>query len=154
MPERGSRETAGWDCYAKEKVIIPKGTTGIIPIRFAITLSQGTYMRMAETSTWAITQPGYFLRVGVIDPDYQGEVTALITFIVPEDEGVIEKGDRVAQLIGELFRADPFNCIFNLPSSGRGKSAGLKQSGNKEEQESEQQERNTGNKDEGGLEHH
>ena len=94
MPEQGSQEAAGFDCYVKEKVTIPKGTTGIIPIGFAITPSQGTYIRLAETSTWAITHPCYLLRVGVIDPDYQGEVTALITFIEPEDEGVIEKGDR------------------------------------------------------------
>ena len=103
MPVQGSKEAAGFDCYAKERVIIPKGTTGIIPIGFAVTPSQGTYMRMAETSTWAVTHPGYLLRAGVIDLDYRGEVTALITFIGPEDEGVIEKGERVAQIIGELF---------------------------------------------------
>ena len=143
-----------FDCYAKKKVTIPKGTTGIIPIRYAITPSQGTYIRLAETSTWAITHLGYLLRAGVIDPDYRGEVTALITFIRPEDEGVIEKGDRVAQLIGELFRADPFHCIYNLPSSGRGKSAGFKQRENREEHESKQQGRDTENKYEGNLEHH
>ena len=60
-------------------------------------------MRMAEISTWAVTHPGYFLRARVIDPDYWGEVTALITFIGPEDLGLIEKGERVAQIIGELF---------------------------------------------------
>ena len=125
MPVQGSKEAAGFDCNAKERVIIPKGTTGIIPIRFAVTPSQGTYMRMAETSTWAVTHPGYFLRAGVIDPDYRGEVTALITFIGPEDEGLIEKGERVAQIFGELFRADPFHCIYNLPSSWRGEERRL-----------------------------
>ena len=54
-------------------------------------------MRMAETSTWAVTHPGYFLRAGVIDPDYWGEVTALITFIGPEDEGLIEKKRKSGQ---------------------------------------------------------
>ena len=90
----------------------------------------------------------------MIDPDYRGEVTALITFIGPEDKGLIEKGERGAKMVGELFRADPFHCIYIMPSSGRGKSAGFKQRGNKEEQESEQQEGNTGNKDEGGVEQH
>ena len=76
---------------------------GIIPIGFVITPSQGTYIRLAETSTWAITHPGYLLPAGIIDPDYQGKVTALIIFIGPEDGGVIEKGDRVAQFVAELF---------------------------------------------------
>ena len=111
-------------------------------------------MRMAETSTWAITHPGYFLRAGVIDPDYRGEITALITFMGPEDEGLVEKGDRVAQMVGEWFQADPFHCIYKLPSSGRGKSAGFKQRETNWEQESKQPEKNPKDKNEGSVELH
>ena len=111
-------------------------------------------MRMAETSTWAITHPGYFLRAGVIDPDYRGEITALITFMGPEDEGLVEKGDRVAQMVGEWFQADPFHCIYKLPSSGRGKSAGFKQRGTNWEQGSKQPEKNPKDKNEGSVELH
>ena len=94
---------------------------------------------MAETSSWAITHPNYLLRAGVIDPDYQGEVTAHITYLGPE-EGHIQKGERVAQVIPECFRDAPFQLQnadhgrgigatddHTREGSGRGTSAGFEE---------------------------
>ena len=126
MPVRGSIQAAGYDCMAREDVTIKKGTTGVIPLGFSIAPSFGTYSRLAETSTWAITKPEFILRAGVVDPDYRGEVVAFITYLGPEETGVVKRGERCAQWVSECFRSDPFHCINNLPRSGRGTSAGFK----------------------------
>ena len=125
MPVRGSIQAAGYDCMAREDVIIKKGTTGVIPLGFSIAPSFGTYSRLAETSTWAITKPEFILRAGVVDPDYRGEVVAFITYLGPEETGVVKRGDRCAQWVSECFRSDPFHCTNNLPRSGRGTSPGF-----------------------------
>ena len=125
MPVRGSIQAAGYDCMAREDVIIKKGTTGVIPLGFSIAPSFGTYSRLAETSTWAITKPEFILRAGVVDPDYRGEVVCFMTYLGPDETGVVKRGDRCAQWVSECFRSDPFHCTNNLPRSGRGTSAGF-----------------------------
>jgi dUTPase len=125
MPVRGSVNAAGQDTFARVHMRIPQGTTMAVPLGFKIAPGTGIYIRLAETSSWACSHPMYLLRAGVIDPDFRGELCALITYIGPEKFGYIDKGDRVAMMIGTYFRADPFHAVKQLPRSARGEQAGF-----------------------------
>ena len=124
MPVRGSINAAGYDCFAVKEVRIAKGQTGEVSLGFQLAPTGGVYCRLAETSTWAQQKPMFLLRAGVIDPDFRGQVSALITYLGPNEFGYINKGERVCQLIPTCFRCDPFHVCTTLPKSGRGNSAG------------------------------
>merc|ERR1711951_330935 len=112
------------DCFAVKEVRIAKGQTGEVSLGFQLAPTGGVYCRLAETSTWAQQKPMFLLRAGVIDPDFRGQVSALITYLGPNEFGYINKGERVCQLIPTCFRCDPFHVCTTLPKSGRGNSAG------------------------------
>ena len=126
LPVKGSAQAAGYDVFARCQVRIPVGQTMPIPLGFSLCPGPGTYAQVKETSSWAMEQPDMFLRAGVIDPDYHDEVCALITYTGPEEFGYIDKGEKVGQLVGVCFRADPFQCVSKLPDTGRGVRAGFK----------------------------
>ena len=124
MPVRGSINAAGYDCFALKEFRIAKGQTAAVSLGFHLAPSGGVYCRLAETSSWPYEKPMFLLRAGVIDPDYRGQVSALITYLGPDEFGYINKGERVCQLIPTCFRCDPFHVCSTLPRSGRGASAG------------------------------
>jgi dUTP pyrophosphatase len=126
MPRKGSRNAAGYDVYSNAQVRIEKGKTGAVPLGFSFKPMPGTYGQLEETSSWAITHPDFQLRAGVLDPEYNGELFALFTYTGKNNFGYVEKGVRVAQLVGVCFRAHPFQRMGRLPTTGRGEQAGFK----------------------------
>ena len=124
MPVRGSINAAGYDCFAARETRIARGTTVAVPLGFSISPSAGVYMRLAETSSWPYEKTMFFLRAGVIDPDFRGPVAALVTYLGPEDFGYINHHERVCQMVPTCFRGDPFHVCHSLPGSGRGENAG------------------------------
>ena len=126
MPQKGSRNAAGYDVYSNAAIRIEQGKTGAVPLGFSFRPIPGTYGQLQETSNWAIAHPEFQLRAGVLDPDYTGELHALFTYTGKEEFGYVEKGVRVAQLVGICFRADPFQRTGRLPTTGRGERAGFK----------------------------
>jgi dUTPase len=125
MPVRGSINAAGHDTFARLAMRIPRYTTMAVPLGFKVLPATGLYMRLAETSSWACSHPMYILRAGVVDPDFRGEVCAMLTYIGIDEFGYINKGDRIAMMVGTFFRADPFHGVRELPRSGRGEKAGF-----------------------------
>ena len=128
MPRKGRRNSAGYDVFANASVRIEKGTTRGVPLGFSFRPIPGTYGQLQETSTWARMNPNLQLRAEVLDPDYCGELFALFTYTGTENFGYIKRGDRVAQLVGVCFRADPFQIMGGrLPATGRGEKVGFKE---------------------------
>jgi dUTPase len=130
-PVRSSIQAAGHDCFARTNSVIRKGTTGAIPLGFSMAPSYGTYARLAETSTWPVQHPGLVLRAGVVDPDFRGELAALVTYLGPEEEWNVRAGDRICQLVAQYFLSAPYQIVRTLPRTGRGRKAGYQQFINK-----------------------
>ena len=124
MPRKGSTNAAGYDCFAARATRIARGSTVAVPLGFRISPSTGVYIRLAETSSWPCQRPMFLLRAGVVDPDYRGQVVALITYMGQEEFGYIDKHERVCQMVPTCFRGDPFHVCYELPGSGRGDRAG------------------------------
>ncbi len=56
--------------------MVKAGSTELVPIGLRITLPQGTYGRIPSRSCLALM--GIEVIVGVIDPDYEGEISVIL----------------------------------------------------------------------------
>lgn len=119
VPTRGSEEAAGYDLYSNSDVEIrPEGTikvnTGI-----AMEIPKGYFGAIYARSGLA-TKEG--LRpancVGVIDSDYRGEIIVALhndSNIVR----VVEKGERIAQIVIMPYLSVEFKEVDNLDETKR-----------------------------------
>ena len=86
----------GYDCYARETVVIPAHGAAKVPLGFGMIIPEGYTAYMHNRG-------GTFLRglsVGdaLIDLNYRGEVNALMQNITDEDI-VIERGERPCSMV-------------------------------------------------------
>lgn len=101
VPTRGSRDAAGLDLYAdiQEEVIIYPGERVPISTGWAMQIPYGCAGYIFARSGKACKQgvrPSNC--VGVIDPDYRGEVIVNLT-CDDKDPQKVQPGERIAQLI-------------------------------------------------------
>jgi len=98
-------------------VICSKGKK-LIKTDISIAVPKGTYGRIAPRSSLANK---HFIDVGagVIDEDYRGPV-GIILFNFSDDDFVVNKGDRIAQLILERILTPDISVVDNLEQTDRG----------------------------------
>lgn len=122
MPTRGSKEAAGRDLYAvcDRPVAIRPQETEVIHTGLVFEVPQGHFAGIYARSGMA-TNRG--LRpsncVGVVDPDYRGEV--LVALYNDSDETqIVCNGDRVAQVIVTKVYDVPFDEVYEVSRTERG----------------------------------
>ena len=100
-PIKSSSGAAGFDLRSAEDVIIPCKGRALVPTDLQFKLPPGTYGRIAPRSGLAFHQ---FVHVaaGVCDPDYTGGYRVLL-YNYNDHDYVVEKGNRIAQLICEKY---------------------------------------------------
>ena len=118
LPARGSPLAAGYDLSSSEDVSIPKGTRGLVGTGIAFTVPHETYGRIAPRSGLAVKK-GIQVGAGVIDHDYTGEVKVVL-FNHGDEDFVIKKGDRIAQLIIEKIEMPEVKLVDELLVTERG----------------------------------
>jgi dUTP pyrophosphatase len=118
LPARGSPLAAGYDLSSSEDVSIPKGTRGLVGTGIAFTVPHETYGRIAPRSGLAVKK-GIQVGAGVIDRDYTGEVKVVL-FNHGDEDFVIKKGDRIAQLIIEKIEMPEVKLVDELLVTERG----------------------------------
>jgi deoxyuridine 5'-triphosphate nucleotidohydrolase len=122
IPTRGTENSAGFDLYALNDMLITGGCGNVlVPTGIAVQLPEGTYGRIAMRSGMA-TKQHLSVSAGVIDIDYTGGVGVVVYCTksrvasireyadgttAPSDYSetfrcYIRKGERFAQLIPEL----------------------------------------------------
>jgi len=99
LPTQGSSQAAGWDLYALEETIVPKGASVMIPTGLACAIPEGWEGQIRCRSS--LGKKGMILPngVGTIDSDYRGELKVLATWIGEGDTFTVGKGERVAQML-------------------------------------------------------
>ena len=99
LPTQGSAQAAGWDLYALEETIVPKGASVMIPTGLACAIPDGWEGQIRCRSS--LGKKGMILPngVGTIDSDYRGELKVLATWIGEGDSFTVGKGERVAQML-------------------------------------------------------
>ena len=118
LPARGSPLAAGYDLSSSEDVSIPKGTRGLVGTGIAFTVPHETYGRIAPRSGLAVKK-GIQVGAGVIDRDYTGEVKVVL-FNHGDEDFVIKKGDRIAQLILEKCETPLIEEVQEIKETQRG----------------------------------
>src|SRR6056300_395892 len=117
-PTRGSPLAAGYDVYSSVDTTIASGCRGLVDTGVAFTVPLETYGRIAPRSGLAVKK-GIQVGAGVIDRDYTGEVKVVL-FNHGDDEFVIKKGDRIAQLIIEKIEMPEVKLVDELLVTERG----------------------------------
>ena len=99
IPTRATEESVGLDSYCPANCIIPPHSHLLIPTQIKFQIPLGHYGRLASRSGLAILHQLH-VGAGVIDPDYMGEIMALLINTASHVHP-IDKGDPIAQLILE-----------------------------------------------------
>jgi dUTP pyrophosphatase len=115
-------ESAGMDLLAAvaDPVVLLPGKRALIPTGLQLALPAGVEAQVRPRSGLAIKHGICVLNSpGTIDADYRGEIKIILANL-GEESFVVQRGDRVAQLVfARVFRAS-FCEAEILPESGRG----------------------------------
>lgn len=121
-PEYKTPHSAGMDLRSasEEKIVIKPGARGLVPTGLYLQLPDGYEAQVRSRSGLALKQGVAVLNSpGTIDADYRGEI-GVILINHGENDFVIRKGDRIAQMIIAPYTMARFTEVEELESSDRG----------------------------------
>ncbi|RKD24690.1 deoxyuridine 5'-triphosphate nucleotidohydrolase [Ammoniphilus oxalaticus] len=122
LPKKMSETAAGFDLYAavRKAVQLMPGERVLIPTGFALALPSSMEAQIRPRSGLALKQGVTCLNApGTIDADYRGEV-GVILINHGENPFVIERGDRIAQMVIQWLPIVTLNESDALPPTERG----------------------------------
>ncbi|XP_026497426.2 deoxyuridine 5'-triphosphate nucleotidohydrolase [Vanessa tameamea] len=116
-PVKGSDRAAGFDLKSAYDYKVPAKGKELVKTDLQIELPTGCYGRVAPRSGLAVKN---FIDVGagVIDEDYRGNV-GVVLFNHSDQDFVVKKGDRIAQLICEVIFHPDLLEVENLTETKR-----------------------------------
>ena len=117
-PTRATEKSVGLDFYSPADYIIPPHSQLLIPTQIKLRIPLGHYGRLASKSGLAILHHLH-VGVGVIDPDYTGEIKVLLTNTAQCTHSIV-RGDPIAQLILEKASLPILKRVKELPPTARG----------------------------------
>ena len=97
LPYKGSAEAAGWDLYAAEEKLIPRGGRAVINTDLKVQIPTGFFGQIHGRSGLALNS-GIDVSGKIIDADFRGNLAVILVNNGSQDFAV-ELGDRIAQLI-------------------------------------------------------
>lgn len=116
LPMRGTSSAAGWDLYAAADGVVYAEEVTAIGTGIAVAIPEGYYGQIFGRS--GLAKKGVIVLGGVIDSDYRGEITVLLSSIT--EDVTFHAGDRIAQLvILPLYVGGAKESVF-LPTTLRG----------------------------------
>jgi|TARA_Y100000287_G_C14109010_1_gene299084 dUTP pyrophosphatase len=121
-PTQGTKSAAGWDLRALEKTTVSKGNSTKIRTGLAVAIPDGWEGQIRSRSSLGAKGMIMPNGVGTIDSDYRGELMVLATWIGEGDSIVLEKGERIAQLLIAPVPVTSFTEVSfeNLSKTERG----------------------------------
>lgn len=114
----GPLEDAGMDLRSTERVVLSPGVAQGVPTGIAIELPPGYEAQVRPRSGMALKH-SITVNFGTIDPGYRGEIR-VVMFNLSGADYVIEKGDRIAQLVIARYEAIEWLEHDELGESQRG----------------------------------
>ncbi|XP_038207213.1 deoxyuridine 5'-triphosphate nucleotidohydrolase [Zerene cesonia] len=117
-PVKGSEKAAGYDLKSAYDYIVPARGKELVKTDLQIELPSECYGRVAPRSGLAVKN---FIDVGagVIDEDYRGNV-GVVLFNHSDQDFIVKKGDRIAQLICERIYYPKLEEVGVLSETNRG----------------------------------
>jgi len=114
----GPEEDAGMDLRALERVVLSPGVVQGVPTGIAIELPPGCEAQVRPRSGMALKH-SVTVNFGTIDPGYRGEIR-VVMFNLGRADYVVEKGDRIAQLVIAKYEPVEWEEGDELGDSKRG----------------------------------
>lgn len=114
----GPGEDAAMDLCAVERIVLSPGAAQAVPTGIAIELPRGHEAQVRPRSGLALKH-SVTVNFGTIDPGYRGEIR-VVMFNLGRSDYVVEKGDRIAQLIVAPYDAVEWQEGDELADSARG----------------------------------
>ena len=114
----GPTEDAGMDLRSIERVVLPPGMAQGVATGIAIELPAGCEAQVRPRSGMALKH-SVTVNFGTIDPGYRGEIR-VVMFNLGGADYVIEKGDRIAQLVVARYEPVEWEEGEALGNSRRG----------------------------------
>jgi dUTP pyrophosphatase len=113
---------AGADLRARSGAKLRRGGgRALIPTGLALALPDGYAGFVQPRSGLALRHGVTCLNSpGLIDCGYRDELKVLLVNTDPDDDYVVERGDRIAQLVVQRVEAAQFDVVDELPASDRG----------------------------------
>lgn len=130
LPSYSTEGSSGMDVRAAvdAEMIIPKGKIGLVPTNLKLEIPLGYEIQVRARSGLALKNGiGVLNSPGTIDSDYRGELK-IILFNFGEEDFIIKRGDRIAQLVLSKVYLAELNETDDLNDSERG-SGGFGHSG-------------------------
>ena len=123
LKQRGPGD-AGIDLYATEDCILQPGEQRLIRTGISVSFSPDYYLRIAPRSGLAFKN-NIDTMAGVIDSSYRGEIGVILrNHSYPSEESnaafIVNRGDRIAQMIPERISQEQFIFVDELDDSVRG----------------------------------
>lgn len=122
LPQRATLESAGMDLLAAidSSIVIDPGIHQVIPTGISIELPEGYEAQVRPRSGLAAKHGITILNSpGTIDPDYRGEIGAIIINLGNSPFEII-RGMRIAQLVVSKFVNFYWDEVENLETTKRG----------------------------------
>ena len=99
LPAYATPGAAGLDIFAAEEFTLAPGARHAVATGFAVAIPEGYEIQVRPRSGLALKHGITCLNTpGTIDSDYRGEVKVILANL-GEDDFLIEKGDRIAQIV-------------------------------------------------------
>lgn len=108
-------------CFAEERISLAPGARFPVPSGLAIEIRQPGIAGFVFSRSGLGTKQGLVVSqgVGVIDPDYRGEIIVSLLNTSQEDREIV-KGQRIAQLVFLPFFPAAFTVVEALSPTRRG----------------------------------
>jgi dUTP pyrophosphatase len=121
LPAQGHPHDAGVDLYAREAAKIPPGGRAAVPTGIAIAIPPGYGGFVQPRSGLALRSGVTVLNTpGLVDAGYRNELSVLLVNLDPHEPFVVERGDRIAQLVIQRVEAVEWEEVDTLDESARG----------------------------------
>ena len=121
IPALSYNNSAGYDLPSAETITVPKWSRRLVNTKLRFDIPKGFYGEIKARSGMAIKK-GVIAFNGTIDSGYTGFVYVIV-FNFSNDDFLIQKGDRIGQIIFQKCHSVSFNICEKLISiSERGES--------------------------------
>lgn len=112
---------AGADLRSSESGVIPPGERRMFKTGVSIALPSG-YVALVHPRSGLAAKHGITVlnAPGTVDAGYRGEIAVTLLNTDLKNEFVVERGDRIAQLVIQAVEIADFVVVEQLPGSDRG----------------------------------
>ncbi|MDM8010361.1 MAG: dUTP diphosphatase [Parasphingorhabdus sp.] len=120
LPSYETSGSAGMDVRAAENMVIAPGHRGLVGTGLAFAIPQGYEIQVRPRSGLALKKGiGIPNSPGTIDSDYRGELK-IILLNHGEEDFIIERGDRIAQIVVAPVQRGILIEVADLDETQRG----------------------------------